>query len=793
MAIFTSNKDKDSSAIDSFVKNLNAARMAPSTSGYYGNTALANALSMESTAMASLPATEVDGYATAMEGISNHLLSADLLGSDEMLGVLGIESVSEIPAHSLQAAQIMLAASGNIRGYHASQLKDYSKPGIPSMEMVDIVNGPAGRIAVAGSQSRWGDEALSLESFDEKELSNFLNYSIVYNVMASRQDEVNKLFFKPLTITPDQTGYVVEVRMERVWNGEEHNPDGTINMAAKRNLIDALVHPEVLETNGTRVIPYFQNGTIDNSAHFITEVAPYNVLLDGVPVKTAPLKVDMNHPLIGLSSHPTLISNGLMDNTDSLDSSIQIDTVYLDVNGKVVSFRTADFYRSGFVKSPEGHHREMILNFNNGGFVADADVKEHGTANQIAEFKAFSDANYDVRLRVRLQGTANVERGYVEVNALPVQIASIDKDGLQVPFDAKALASDATLKALVEALWPAAGAPKIKVIGYDVLTHRTNYNLRTRGRLIDSELYREQVLVPLLSPIAIVKPIVGGEKEYPDVKALVRATYIQANNDGIKTILNYDEKLASVVSRKSFNYDTDRDSVPGIGRFFLNPCRIHQKLHLPDLVDSVSSENRQKDIQGAVTTKINELVGRALVLTNYPDVVNTMTGGSPGKIEVIMATDRRLPQYLNIQGDVRLFGNMVDYRLASSPNKLLRNKLVMSFNRVGSSEGPDPFSYGTFIWCPELVVSIQRQLGATVTQLHMVQPRYTYVNNLPISILVEFSGIEEVTGEQTVKLISNVTAEDKSYAGNKMPAPKSTQNGMEGITPKQSKPQGSQP
>lgn len=774
MAKFNRTGDAVVAAINSVVASLESASITQGTSHHYNNKDLAQKLGMESAALMSSGNNAFENYVSSMESIADHLKSPEVFGSREFLNVLGVNSTADIPAHSLEAAQIILAASGDLSGYLAAQLKDHSTKGVPQGSMEALYTGEGGTQAIAVDQSTF-----ALESFDEKELNKYLNYSIVYNVMASRQDPLNALWFKPLTVTPDEIGYRVAIRSEDVWNGEEHNPNGAPTEFRKQKLIDALIHPEILDNNATEVIPFYQNGAIDNTEYFTTSVPAYNVSLNGVTIKTAPLKVGTEFNLLALSSHPSLIQNQLMGEKDSLDGNIRVKRVYLKVDGKIVAYDTEMFPRAGFYKSVEGHHREMSLNFVNRSFLATDGVVELGTTNKIAVFEEFATAGYEVRLAINLTGTIRTDSSVGAIHALPVRISSIVKDGREVPFDKAALASDAALKAIVEKLWPATGAPKIEVDSFDLRVNRTNYNLRTRGLLLDSTMVEEQITIPLRSPISINKPVVGPEKEYPDVKGLVNATRIQANNDGVATILNHARLMEAITSRKSYS-EADRESFPGIGRHFLRPCFIRQKLHLPDLVNSVSSKDRQKDIQGAISTKINELVGRALLVTNYPAIVEQLTGGNPGKVKAIIATDPRLPQYLNIQGDVRLFGNLIDYEIETTPNKLMNNKVFISFSREQSSEGPDPFTYGTFVWTPELVVSRQMDRGSSTYHQHMVQPRYLHIVNIPILIEIEITGIDEVTGEQTVLLVSQVSAADKAEVGNKMPAPKSIDNGMGG-------------
>lgn len=743
-------RDKNSKlnqVINKAAEFLDNAQHEPSYASLFADKQLAQYVSVESASLTSSQVTEFNNAFVSIENLTN-----EVFRNEEFVQFAG-----DIPQHSLEAGQYLLAASSDPFGYLNAQKQSEStalesiKAGtFKPMNQEALFFGNAGSLSIDGAQT------LALESFDEKELNKFLNYSIIYNVLASRQDEFNAGFFQPLTVTPDEVGYRVSLRLEQVWNGITHNPNGDVRDIQKRNLIDSLVHPEILDTNSTLVIPAYRkpaHGTtgIDTSAHFVDEKLISTVDLEGVPVKTAPLKVGMPHNLLGLSSIPALISNGLMDDKDSIDSCTRLDSITIQAGEQYVTFPTDLLYTSGFYKTPEGGMREMALDFRNNAFEASSDIKAiDGT--DFAPFKAASDAGYDCRLTIRLLGNLSVDSGNVEVNTMPVRVSTVYKDHREITDLASARVQDPALDKILK------GLEAIKVVGYELYTHRTNYNLRTRGIMIDSTEYTEQFVIPLRDPISIVKPLVGGDKQYPDVASLVNATRTKANNDGVTTILNLAGLLEAITSRKNYTWEGDRHSLPGIGRHFIRPVYIKEEIDLPKCVNSVQSSNRLQDIQGVITTKLNEIIGRVLKESNYIPVVEQMTGGNPGNIKAVIGTDYRLPQYIVTQGDTRLFGGKIDYEIVRTPNEKMSNKVVMTLTREAAVEGPDPFSFGTFVWTPELMVSQQLTKGPSTYVQHMVQPRYAHVINTPILVEIDIKGIEEVTKTATVLSVQQLAA-----------------------------------
>lgn len=770
MANFNKAKDHITTALESMVAQFDTYRTSAAKSHLF-TAETAEMLSVES---ADLSDAQQRSFSNNMADIRE--LVASVVSSESAYN--GVE----LQPHQIDAGAIVAGASGNTLRYVQAQMKPRAYEGTAY---------------ATGLESIWDGASLDMseiskESFDEKELNQFINYSIVFNVMASRQDDFNAAFFKPLTTTPDEVGYRVTVRLEQVWNGAEHDPSKAGDTAFNyRNLVDALVHPEVLEDNATDVIPAvleFENGAKTNKDEFFTidgELDPVEVKLEDVTVKTAPLKIGRPHNLLKLSSIPELIANGLMNEKDSLDSRVALSAVYFKTaDNKAIKFVTKDLPYTQFYKTPEGHFRSMALNYD-GRFLLSKAVKTTKGEDLPADLKALQDAGYDVYLRVRVNGSIRVDSANVDLTAPELYVAEVFKDGVSVSLE------DATLKPLLAKLKFGEDAPALKVAGYDIEARRTNYNLRTRGRLIDSNEFAEQFVIPLRSPISIIKPIVGGDKANPDIKALINAARIQANNDGVKTILNYAALLKSVVTREGYTYMADRESIPGIGRHFIQPCYIEEDLHLPDLVNSVSSANRLADIQGGISTKVNEILGRVFAITNYQAVVEQMTGGSIGNITAVIGTDQRLPQYFAIQGDERLFQGRVKHKVVATSNKHMRGKVVMTVTRDGASEGPDPFSFGSFLWTPELMVSAQRTLGASTFQQHLIHPRYAHVVNLPIVVVLNITGIEEVTGESTVLPTRTVTADEAATIRNAASAPKNAdKDGKAPVTITPTKPEG---
>jgi hypothetical protein len=136
--------------------------------------------------------------------------------------------------------------------------------------------------------------------------------------------------------------------------------------------------------------------------------------------------------------------------------------------------------------------------------------------------------------------------------------------------------------------------------------------------------------------------------------------------------------------------------------------------------------------------------------SRYQAALDAYTGDPSQRPILIVGTDQILSRHLMVAGDTRTFGTVFDsHRLVVSQDERMYGKVVLTFARSDVS-GPDPLSFGTHAWIPELTSSVMvNRNGATIKEA-MVQPRTLHVNNLPVMAVLTFTNLDVVLSETVV-------------------------------------------
>lgn len=655
----------------------------------------------------------------------------------EAFGSLGLEAFDESTPegasrleNALAAGALAAMAVGNPSRYAEQATKStvQQEQGVNIVE--PIMMGAGGRM----------DYRLqpSMESFDDRELRETLPYSIAFNIFASRQDEFSEMFYPTTVVTPDQAGIDVNVSRFLVFNEVRRAIDGKAADFGKKNLLDAAVDSSILGDETTRLVPVVlaDNSNLDKFVNPVT-VAPSFVKLAGQSIPTAPLAMGNTVDLIGISDFAPLIGSGVLDHTDSIDARILLDAIYLDVKGATpgpgIKFNTSRLPRNTFNKTVERNFREMNLQFTSRDIVIDKDTRAVD-GSVIPELAAVAAGDYTVRLEVSVNGEANVEFGNVKVFTAPVRVATIhDVNGTEISLTAGAGAS---IKATLEAT---------ALVGYDLHVNRTNANRRTRGLLLDTTWETDRYTIPLASPISAPAPT-SSNRDAADLKALITAARIRNSNNAVTALLNYADTLKAFVRgprRKNVVPE-----VQGMGRFLVEPFFEEHTLDLVQAINTIKSHEKATDIQQVLVNAVRDVAYRMYRDGRYQAALDAVSGGSGEIPTLAVGTDQVLIRHLIVDGDNRTFGTMFDkFLLKSTLDERMANKIVLSFVR-NNTDGPDPLTFGTHAWIPELTSSIQVTRNGAVVKESMVQPRTLHFNNLPMMAVINVVGLSEVLSDK---------------------------------------------
>lgn len=632
----------------------------------------------------------------------------------------GEEAGEELTDVQLEAGAIAAMAAGDPAGYADVAMRTVAT----GDNVVDL--GSSGAAGVVDTR-----ETPSLESFDERELAKFLPYSIAFNVKASVQDGFSEMFYPTTVVPPEQGGLDITVRRTLVHNAIQHSNTGKATNWNRKNLVDAAMDYTILADESTSLIPVvLANGS--NANMFIDDslVAPTTRRISNIDVTTAPLAINQELNLLGLSQHPGLIGAGIIDHTDAIDNSIGLEKIYVQISDTdAIVFKTDRLARSHFVKSVEGANREMNLSFRTADLVLDKNTKN--TAGAVpAALQGVVSGELTVRLAVNVNGDFDTQLGNGRVYSSPVTVDSIiNKDSVEISLVTGAGA--AIVAALAEA----------KVVAYDLKAARTNSNRRTRGLLLDTNDRTFRFHIPLGAPISAPSPA-GSNRDARDLEALISAARVRNTNNAVTRLLNYAETLRAYAGSVKRN-----DTIPeveGVGRFLVKPFFEEKEIDLESQVSSIRDMDRAEDINAILVNAIRDISYRMYRDSGYQPALNAAVGGSQ-QPKLLIGTDVVLQRHLMVVGDSRTFGiAFPEYQIESSFDSRMKDTIVIALTRTGQVEGIDPLTFGVHAWIPELASSMMVQRDGGTYPEAMVQPRNLQINHLPVMAIIKVKGLDKV-------------------------------------------------
>lgn len=649
--------------------------------------------------------------------VAGESLSTALEAVNDMLG-LGIK----LTEASQQAAVIAGLGAGDYRKF----LQQKTDVPMVSTESMHVVQAPVMGDVLA-------QRSFSLEAYNEVDNRNAVIYSIAYNMQSARQDEFGETFFPTLVITPDNVGFGVSVNLMMVYDGVERKITGTFEDFKKKNIIRAVADPSVLKKDQTKVVPFVRAQNVDKFVDAAV-IAPHAIDLEGETITTAPLAIGKKVDLLGVSYTDALLASGVMDQTDTLDPTVSLTSLYATIGANTVRFNVQNLYLSNFVAAAQNNYRVSNLNFQSTSILL-----KKGSLNVDGSALAGALAGIDtddliVRIEVQASGNVNIETGELNVFGNAMSVHSVQNAaGELLPLDV------APAQAIVTAI--AGGS----LIGYDVLAYRANVNRRQRGQLIDVTRFTQLYNVPLRSPITAIHPITSdGQTDATDVQALITTTRIRVSNEAVTSLLQSAQLMHDYVdSRDAAGVGPD---ILGVGRFFVRPTYYEDSIDMNTSIDSIKSHERAADMQAVLVNKIRDLAFRMYRDSEYKAAADALAGGIAPTPTVIIGTDPVLARYLIVNGDLRTLGGEFDVRIVSTLDYRVQGKIFIAFSTFDESRNvaPNPMNFGNMVWAPELVLTANISRGNTISKETVVQPRYLFVTNCPVLAVLTVTNVPDV-------------------------------------------------
>lgn len=277
----------------------------------------------------------------------------------------------------------------------------------------------------------FSERPISLEAYDERDNRNAQLHSIIYNLLASRQDEFGEAFFPTVMVNAAEVGIVISVKLFYVYNDFKRSVTGALANYGRVNVIRAYADADVLKNEVTRAIPVRRigGGADDNSDKFapVAEVPVWDVSVgNGLTVTTSALKVDQRVDVLGLSQTNELLNSGLMGPTDALDAYAKLKTVYLRITDgadvDVIPVSVDHLPGAMFTYSAQGNSRRMVLSLDSDGIVLDETTR---TATGDVPSILTELATHKARIQISLAGSVVLDKAEGIVNRGSVSLVTL--------------------------------------------------------------------------------------------------------------------------------------------------------------------------------------------------------------------------------------------------------------------------------------------------------------------------------------------------------------------------------
>ena len=637
-----------------------------------------------------------------------------------MVAGLGIEGISTQQQSSMVAAAI---ASADLRTFAGRGL---------SMESIEGAKGVVGSAVMSDA---FANRLPAMEAYDESNNRDSVVYTVAYNFLAAKQNDFGEAFYPTHVVSNDNVGVTVSLRLIQVYDDIKRNVNGALARFNRKNIVKALIDSTILKNEMTRVVPVVRPASL---ANFVDPalVPAAAVVLEGESINTAPLKVGVEMDIIGLSQTDTLLAAGIMDRTDGLDRSINLQNVYIQVGADVLSYNVSNLATSNFLAQPQENYKRHALNFNSHSLVVNKSKKRADNTN-LVELADVVIEDLILQLKINMTGTVNIEEGGLVVYGNSVKIEkAFDANGVELAL------THAKVAPLVTKFDTAV------IFGYTLKAYRNNLNKRQRGQLLDTTYQNQTWTLPLRSPVSVIRPPnADSQTDSGDLASLVAATFVRTSNEAVTTLLETAALLKEFVdSRVPTSLAPD---LFGVARELVEPTYIGETLDVNAVINSVSSHEKAADIQAVLAQKIRDIGSRLYRDSGFQAVVETKVAGIDGEPTIIVGTDPMTARYLMVDGDTRLTGPTFNYKVVTTSDERMQGKLVIALGYPDQTEGTlNPIHFGYMLWSPEATIVIPQARGDQISKELTVMPRFRHITNVPVMGMVEVKNIPDVVSKK---------------------------------------------
>lgn len=679
------------------------------------------------------------------ENIANIVLSTESINSSN------VELLTNVANNMKATIENIVQNFGDGIAFEDHQIEAATIAGMMGTDAKKVLNTPlrpiqgADQSIVAGVVDGSMSRQIATEAYDERENRGAQTYSILYNLLASRQDEFGESFFPTIVINPTEVGVLISVKLFYVYNDFKRGVKGALADYGRVNVIRAYADKSVLENELTKAIPVLRDtgnpaNPDDNTAVFVSlaDVPAWDEAITGNRViNTAALKVDNRIDLISLGQTDELLNSGIMGPSDNLDAYVKLKYLFLKAGTDVVRLDVNNIPGAVFTYAPQGNSRRMLLDMDTDSVVLNEHTVLVNAANPGDAFQTLTSLNNgaQIRLQVAISGSVVLDKGDTIVNRGSVRLV-IARDANGDLIDNATIAPE-----LVGA----------EIIGYTLSAYRANSNIRQRGQLLDTQTEFRVVQVPYRSPISVIAPtMIVNQEDTSAVQSLITTVGIRVSNEAVTALERAQNELKAYSSVALPNGCLPEMSM--IGSYYIKPFYMEDELDLEVNVDSLKSHERLKDIRAAIVEKIRYWATIMHYETEYKAASDVLTGNVGFKPTVVVGCDPVIEKYLQSDGDFRTLGDKFDVRVVSSLDSRVAGKVFITFGVFDGNRNTaiNPLNSGNMLYASEIVSNLPISRDGQVSHELIVTPRFYHMWNLPAMTVLNVKHLEEVTGKVAV-------------------------------------------
>lgn len=658
-------------------------------------------------------------------------VDAELIEKDE-LEPLTVQSAA------IKAGLMISALYGNVNA-----AGKYAKAGLANrlsgdnvITLQSIQYGPGGEIEVA----RAGD--YTQQSFDNNELGKYIPRSVLFNVLASRQDRFGEAWFPTHVMAPSESGLAITVERQEVISFATRDANGKPISIPRKSLVKAFKDHKILSRPSTELVPFV---SAENDEFMVAEslVGNRNFPVGESNIVTRPLKIGTEVNMLGVSNSPVLLQGGVLNTTDEMAVGGGVKALYVSFsNGtdtEVFSFNTEMASRNQFNPAPQGKDRDIQLMMPAVTLILDKNTQLHSDVDSTLLARIKAD-DLVVKMTVAVTGYGSLQTSNVVVNAAKINVVEVvnaAKESLPLADGVGKEIAD-----LINGLAPQA-------IAWDPMFRRSNTNWRTLGDLVDVSSYSMLVDVQPGYPLAVIS---STEEEQHGMKlaGIINANRARTSNSAVTTLINYVDHLGAQTEALRRGVDVD---IAGQGKWLITPYHAEVNCDVVDRVRTRRSGELVQDICWVLVDAIRDAAYQMYTESQYGTVLEMVTGSPDMKPTIVIGCDPITERYLNIAGDTRLLGDKFDVQIVSTyddrmyDNAADERTLYMSFTRKQPGH-LDCAGFGTFAIIPEMMQKITMDRDGTTYTQDRVIPRQMHVPVLPCAVKMTIKNLSAAVNGQ---------------------------------------------